>query len=208
MANHLVAPIRKFSVASIDAQRQFCSMAGTMKGKRNGTLAQGIAVQLALAMMSTGKARSKTEAAELAGVSVEALKPARLAQFATRNPVGKSLSLAHARPDLLEITTEVDGKAVSAREALSGGVAASIKVLQRYGKRLGKLTKAQRLHVNDAKRWLEMSRSCGLFAPSAPLALPAELHSESTETAPESESVPGALDEFTDDEQTPLTDNE
>lgn len=177
-----------------------------MGGPKRGAIAHGIAIQLALAMMSDGRAKSKTHAAQLAGIPDSSLKPEALKRFATRNPIGKQLG--QNAPALLEITAEVGGKRVSARTALSSGVESAIAILAKAGPNLARLSKKQRERVRDAKQWLEMSRSCGLFAPSAPLALPAELHSESTETAPESESVPGALDEFTDDEQTPLTDNE
>lgn len=96
---------------------------------------------------------------------------------------------------------------VSAREALSIGVESSIRVLAKLGPRIGKLGKREQQHFQDAKRWLELSRSCGLFAPSAPIPLPSELSSGSPDSAPETESIPGSLDEFTEGNES-LVDDE
>ncbi len=176
-------------------------MARTMK---HGALAHGAAVQLALCMLSDGRAKSKTQAAQLAGIDQTSLRPQNLARFAARNPIGRQLS--QISPQLLEITAEVGGKRISTRTALSSGVESAIQILAKLGPRLAKLTKTEDARFQRAKRWLELSRSCGLFAAPAPLALPSELGQATPDSAPDHDPVEGALSDFTEDGDSPAGD--
>lgn len=164
-----------------------------------GAAAHGAAIQLALCMLSDGRAKSKAQAAHMAGIDETALKPQSLARFAARNPIGRQLS--QIAPQLLEITAEVGGKRVSARTALSTGVESAIGILAKCGPRLSKMTKRERERFQDAKRWLELARSCGLFAVPSAAALPSELGANVPESTPDPDTVEGALSQFTDEEQ-------
>jgi hypothetical protein len=107
-------------------------------------------------------------------------------------------------PNLLAITAEVNGKRVSAGEALVSGVETAIAILAKLGPRLDKLTKHEDARFQRAKRWLELSRSCGLFAPSPQSALPSEIAGDSANSTPEGDPVPGSLGEFVDADHPPV----
>lgn len=151
---------------------------------------------MALALLASGAVKTKAEAARAVGIHETSLKPSALQNFSGKNPVGRALAPANPNPDFLAITADVAGKRVSARDALSSGVEASIRVIAKHGPRIGKLTKAQRAHMLDAKRFIELARTSGLFAPVPSAALPAELGHESAESEPDADPVVGSLADF------------
>lgn len=159
---------------------------------------------MALALLASGAVKTKAEAARVAGIDETSLKPSALQTFAAKNPVGRQLAVSNPNPDFLTVTADVAGKRVSARDALSSGVEASIRVIAKHGPRIGKLTKAQRAHLLDAKRFIDLARTSGLFAPVSSAVLPAELGSESPEAGPDSDPVVGSLADFVGAAQSPL----
>lgn len=165
-----------------------------------------MAVQLALAMLSDGRAKSKEDAAKQAGINPCMLKPAALARFVTSNPIGRQI--ARDCPNVLAITEKIAGKSVSMQEALSTGARSSLRILARLGKRIGKLDDDERKHLRDARSWLEMSKSLGLFAPAEPLALPAELQNQAqSQPPPADEPAPeGGVSDFLGDPQSSAED--
>lgn len=171
-----------------------------MKRPRAGPLQHGLAVQLALAMLSTGKAKTKAEAAAMAGIGPQNLTPSCLRKFADANPVGRKLAAAQPNLNFLDITADVAGKRVSARDALSSSIEASIRVIAKHGPRIGRLTKAQRAHLLDAKRMIDLARTSGLFSPIPQANLPSELGAEMPESAPDSDPVVGSLSDFVEDQ--------
>lgn len=152
-------------------------------------------------MLGDGRAKSKQDAAAKAGLHHTALTPHRL---------GRHMPLAQSGAPALAITTDVDGKKVSLAEALSGGVKTAVGILQKAGHRLGKISKVERQRIKDAKMWLEMAKSMGLFAPPEPLALPAELQNQAQgEQSPAAEPAPeGGVSDFLGDPQTSAGDED
>ena len=154
-------------------------------------------------MLSSGKAKSKAEAAAMAGIKAQNLTPSALRRFADANPVGRKLAAGQPNLNFLDITAEVAGKRVSARDALSSGIEASIRVIAKHGPRIGKLTKAQRAHLLDAKRMIDLARTSGLFAPVAQANLPSELGGEVPDSEADPDPVVGSLADFVGDQVLP-----
>lgn len=134
------------------------------KGSRN-TLVQASRVIQAVTNLATGKAKSKQQAAEQAGVSVSALLPGHLATVFSSHHASSLLSI-----DPLDVTGLVEGKRMSLREALSGGMESAISTIGTLRAKVGKLSKDEREALSQAERWMRMCRENGLW--KTPLAAP------------------------------------
>lgn len=127
------------------------------KGSRN-TLVQASRVLQAVTSLATGKAKTKAHAAQLAGVSPQALMPSNLATVLNSHHVSGLLSL-----DPLDVTGLVEGKRMSLRDALSGGMESAISTIGTLRAKVGKLSKDEREALTQAERWLKMCRENGLW---------------------------------------------
>lgn len=138
--------------------------------KRRNTTTHAAQVVAALHAMGSGEAKSKTEAAQQAGISTSALKPSILANT-SKNPLLRSL----VRTDPLDITAEIDGKRVSMREALAKGAESSVRTLATLAERNGQLSKTEQEQVRQCKTWLDLCRTLGMFREMDAQPLPGEL---------------------------------
>jgi hypothetical protein len=125
----------------------------------------------ALELLSSGRAKSKAEAASIAGISVGTLSPQSLSvlfasapEFAQTNEVG-----------LLDIVHDGNGQAESVRQSLSRGVVAAAGVLGRVAGRVGSLDRDDKEALKQARDWLSLCRESGLWAANNGPALPGEL---------------------------------
>lgn len=145
------------------------------KRPNNNSTTQAAVVIAALTALETGAAKTKVEAAALAGTSSTALSPARLAIVA-RNPLLRSM----VRTDPLDISTEVtrdDGSKgrISLREALSQGATRVVAKMAELQAKVGEWTKEQRETFAQCEKWLAVCRSMGLFKDGEGPPLPADL---------------------------------
>lgn len=144
-------------------------------GSRN-TLVQTARVVHALTDLAGGKVSGKAEAAQRAGISVSSLTPQHLANTLSSNHARSLLSI-----DPLDVTAEYEGKRVSLRQVLSQGMEGAIRTIAEKQAKVGKLNREERESLKQAKDWLDMCRSNGLWKepvaaglPIAPREVPAE----------------------------------
>ena len=135
----------------------------------NSTTQTAVTIAALLAMQD-GTHKTKKAAAEAAGTSPSALKPAQLARTAT-NPLFRRL----LRSDPLDITAEHEGKRVSMREAMSKGAEKCVEVLARCSKKVGDMDKVEREAFAQADKWLKLCKELGLFREGEGPALPGDL---------------------------------
>lgn len=154
-------------------------MASTKSGEKAPPRAHVDKVRLAMEMLASGKARTKDEARELAGLGNYALTPKRLGALIERNP-GLRESLAATTP-ALEHSAECvgeDGKPlrVTLRMALQRCADSSVVVLWQHGVsgvQGGDENASKRLKM--AKTMIQLCQACGLWAENTGNTMPAEI---------------------------------
>ena len=147
------------------------------QGETKGHPATVAAIMDALELLSTGKAKSKLEAAAMVGISPSALTPQNLA-------ISFKTAPEFAAPDsfsLLDVVHEGNGCAESVRQSLSRGVVAAAAVLGRVAGRVGALSKEDKEALKQARDWLSLCRESGLWAQDRSQSLPGELRDASVD---------------------------
>lgn len=131
------------------------------KHKRRGTtntLVHTARVIHAMTDLAAGKVSGKREAAEKHGLGPTALNPSHVHSVLQSHHAPVLLSI-----DPLDVTGSVEGKRMSLRDALAGGMEAAIATIGTLRAKIGKLTKVERESLNQAKDWLRMCRENGLW---------------------------------------------
>lgn len=141
--------------------------------KKPSPMLQAARATLAMDAMASGRAINKDEAARMAGIGRQALKPSSLAPLIARSPEMRSTA---SLGGMLDYAAEVDGEMVTVRAALAGCADASIRTMRRIGRRSDEsLTKDEQAALKRAQSLLSMAKECGLWADQGNSALPAEI---------------------------------
>lgn len=147
------------------------------QGEGKGHPAHVAAVMEALELLSSGRAASKKEAAEMVGIHPHSLETSALQlTFATAPEFKADTSVG-----LLDIVHEGNGQAESVRQSLSRGVVAAAAVLGRVAGRIGGLSKEDKEALKQARDWLNLCRESGLWAQDRNQSLPGELRDASVD---------------------------
>ena len=147
------------------------------RGEGKGHPAHIAAIMDALELLSSGRASSKREAAEMVGIHPTSLETSALQiAFATAPEFKTDASVG-----LLDVVHEGNGNAESVRQSLSRGVVAAAAVLGRVAGRVGVLTKDEKESFKQARDWLNLCRESGLWAQDRNQNLPGELRDASVD---------------------------
>lgn len=163
------------------------SSTGTrQKGKRKPNAMVRVARTVhAMTALADGSVANKREAAELVGIGVQSLTPARIAEAMASPHAHGLLSI-----DPLDITATHEGVRVSLRDVLSKGMEAAIATLASLRPLVGKMDKTQREAFRQAKDWLQLCRDNGLW--KTPVGMPTLPGLPIAAPEPEDEDTPGS----------------